>query len=175
MGVFYPISSMIFSSAASKSSRAASTDLYLGLPSQTIPPMSSARTKDWESSSAPSALRAPPPNATWELIMSIKHKLVAFGGGRVGAVYPISSMIFSNTASKSSRAASTVLYLGLPSQTIPPMSQRTDEGLGNVVLSNFNPAIGLCPRGDVGVGGGEIFHGDILPNPHSRLSRPCRV
>ena len=30
--------------------------------------------------------------------------------------------------------------------------QRTDEGLGIVVLSNFDPAVGLCPRGDVGVG-----------------------
>jgi hypothetical protein len=29
--------------------------------------------------------------------------------------------------------------------------QNADKGLGIVVLSNFDPAVGLCPRGDVGV------------------------
>jgi hypothetical protein len=66
---------------------------------------------------------APPPNATSLCLVDIISFHIAFGRGRVKwIVYPISSIIFSSATSKSSRVASTDLYLGFPSQTIPPMA-----------------------------------------------------
>jgi hypothetical protein len=85
--------------------------------------------------------------------MSTRYKLVAFGGGRVGA--DVLPNLLNNLFERRFQVIKGSVHCFVFGFAFPDHSahvQCMDEGLGIVVLSNFDPAVGLCPRGGVGVG-----------------------